>query len=440
MGQKFYTSSFQESVLILGEDFLRKLFSLDMLIEILLIGLISLSAYLFAKKSAHWTENRLKDRSYKTILRIYGSYREIFFLAYFILLNWIVVLTARGAGLQLGILHTLGSLCTAWVIIRLLSGVIQSPLWSKAISLFVWVCAALFILHLSEEVISILDRAAIKIGDFRLSLLIIVKSLFAFGVLFWVVRVISRLTRRVLGTSNNLNPSQKVLFGKISDIALYAFAILVGLNIAGLDLRVLTVFGGALGLGIGFGLQKIFSNLISGIILLLDKSIKPGDTITVGDSYGWVNSLSARHVSILTRDGKEHLIPNENLITNEVVNWSHSNPNVRIHIPVNVAYDSDIHKVRELLLQATSQHKRILKNPAPNCLIMGFGDNAIQHEIRAWIVDPEVGVSNVKSDIYYKIWELFQQNNIKIPFPQRDLHVKIEDKNTITGKFENGEQ
>ncbi len=152
--------------------------------------------------------------------------------------------------------------------------------------------------------------------------------------------------------------------------------------------------------------------------------VKPGDVVAIGDTYGWVNSLGARCVSVLTRDGKEHLIPNENLITQEVENWSYSDQKVRVHIEVGVSYNSDIHLVKELLLKAIEDHPRVLSDPAPVCLITGFGDSSIDHDIRAWISDPEQGVTNVKSEIYYRIWDLFKEHNIEIPFPQRDIHIK----------------
>lgn len=164
--------------------------------------------------------------------------------------------------------------------------------------------------------------------------------------------------------------------------------------------------------------------MISGIILLMDKSIKPGDVIAVEGSYGWVNALGARYVSVLTRDGKEHLIPNENLITQTVENWSYSDSKVRLHIPIGVSYDSDVRLVQKLLLQAVQDQPRVLKEPEPRCLITGFGDSSIDCEIRAWIFDPQQGIANVKSDIYFRIWELFKEHGVEIPFPQRDIHIK----------------
>ncbi|MBU6475873.1 MAG: mechanosensitive ion channel, partial [Alphaproteobacteria bacterium] len=220
--------------------------------------------------------------------------------------------------------------------------------------------------------------------------------------------------------------SQRVLFFKLSNIFLYTVGGVIGMDIVGIDLTTLTMFSGALGLGIGFGLQKVFSNLMSGIILLLDKSIKPGDVISVGDTFGWVNALGARHVSVLTRDGKEHLIPNENLITQTVENWSYTDKKIRIRIPVGVSYASDMALVRKLLLQAVTEHHRILKDPAPACYMTGFGESSVNHLLLVWINDPTDGVANITSDIYYRIWDLFKEHKIELPFPQRDVHLKID--------------
>ncbi len=159
----------------------------------------------------------------------------------------------------------------------------------------------------------------------------------------------------------------------------------------------------------------------------MDKSVKPGDVISIDDTYGWVNKLGARYVSVLTRDGKEHLIPNENLISEKVENWSYSDSNIRIHIPVGVSYNSDMHKVREVLLTAAKESPRILKDHPIACLMKDFGDNSVNFELRAWIGDPQQGVSNIKSEIYFRIWDLFKENGIEIPFPQRDVNLKVDD-------------
>ena len=175
-------------------------------------------------------------------------------------------------------------------------------------------------------------------------------------------------------------------------------------------------------------MQKVVSNLVSGLILLMDRSVKPGDVIQVGETYGWVNSLGARHISILTRDGVEHLIPNEHLITEKVINWSYSNSNIRLKIHIGVSYDSDIHHAMEIITNIASEHKRVLQYPEPVTRLLGFGESSVNPELRLWINDPTHGVVNVRSDILLQIWDSFKKNNISIPYPHRIVYLKSDDK------------
>lgn len=383
-----------------------------------------LIARFLARHTTVWVERQTQHRKGLSLIRIHASYQEVFFLLFLPSLLWFAVLTAQGAFLPFAVMRTAATLATAWGIIRFTSSTIESAFWSRLIAVVLWILAALSIFGWLAPAIEIADRASFTVGTIRLSVLLLVKGAIAYGVIFWIVRFLSGVVDRGFEKATSMTPSQRVLFSKLSNIALYVAAVVVGLNIVGLDLTSLAVFSGALGLGIGFGLQKVVSNLISGIILLMDKSIKPGDVIAVGDSYGWVNSLGARCISVLTRDGKEHLIPNENLITQTVENWSYSDRKVRLHIAIGVSYNSDIHQVRKLLLQAVDEHARVLKIPEPRCLITGFGDSSIDFEIRAWIFDPQEGLTNLKSDIFYRVWDLFKENNIEIPFPQRDIHIR----------------
>lgn len=213
-----------------------------------------------------------------------------------------------------------------------------------------------------------------------------------------------------------------MLIGKVIKIFLITFAFLIALNSTGIDLTALAVFGGALGVGLGFGLQKVVSNFISGMILLLDRSIKPGDVIEIGETYGSINSLAARYTSVITRDGTEFLIPNEDMITQQVINWTHSHSNVRRRIPISVAYESDLVRALEILKEAANNHTRVLKYPEPRSLLKGFGDNGVDLELRMWISDPQNGVSNVSSDVMLEIWDKFHEEGIEFPFPQRVIH------------------
>ena len=295
--------------------------------------------------------------------------------------------------------------------------------WEGFISLAVWGLVALHLIGWLPDVIQALDDLAINFGESRLSLLSIIELLTA--VIFFVVMAnwLTQLIEKQARRSPHINPSMRVMLTKISKFSLYGLAILFALKAVGIDLTAFAVFSGAIGVGIGFGLQKIFSNFISGFILLFDRSIRPGDVISIGNRFGWVQSLNARYVVVKDRDGVETLIPNENLITSEVINWSYSDRAIRQRIPVQISYESDPEIAMQILLDATIDKPRVLKSPEPAARLIGFGDNGIDLELRIWINDPESGVANVVSDVNLSIWKSFKENNISIPFPQRDVRI-----------------
>jgi small-conductance mechanosensitive channel len=269
-----------------------------------------------------------------------------------------------------------------------------------------------------------LDQVGFTAGRTRFSLLTILQIVVALLVLYVVLRLASRIINKSIERATALDATQQLLTQKLAGVALLVIAFFVGIDIIGVDLTALAVFSGAFGLAIGFGLQKTFGNLIAGIILLMDRSIKPGDVIVVGESFGHVTKIGVRAVSIVTRDGKEHLIPNENLMTQEVENWSYSSPNVRVHIPVGVAYDCDLALAQRLMVEAAMTPKRVLKTPKPTVWLRAFGESSVDHDILLWIADPEAGVGNIQSEVLNRLWLLFKENGIAIPFPQRDVHVK----------------
>ncbi len=269
-----------------------------------------------------------------------------------------------------------------------------------------------------------MDRVGFNLGQKRFSLLWVVTIAVTVLVLYTAARVVNRIAGHIIGSSDGLDPTQKLLGQKIAGVVVIVIAFFIGIDALGIDLTALSFFSGAFGLAIGFGLQKTIGNLFAGIILLLDRSIKPGDVIAVGDSFGWVNKIGVRAVSVITRDGKEHLIPNEDLMTTAVENWSYSDRNVRMRIPVGVAYTSDMQLVQELLYRAVDESPRVLKDPVPRIWMTDFGDNSVNWEIRAWISDPEGGMGNIRGDVLMRVWNLFQEHAIEIPFPQRDLYIK----------------
>ncbi|HZG10251.1 MAG TPA: mechanosensitive ion channel domain-containing protein [Allosphingosinicella sp.] len=275
-----------------------------------------------------------------------------------------------------------------------------------------------------EPITDLLNRVGFDVGTHRFSLLAVIQIAVTLVALYAVVILINRIVGQTIRHASGLDATQQLLAQKLAGVVILVAAFFIGIDLVGIDLTALAVFSGAFGLAVGFGLQKTFGNLIAGIILLMDRSVKPGDVIVVGDTFGHVTKIGVRAVSIVTRDGKEHLIPNENLMTQEVENWSYSSRDVRVHIPVGVSYNADLALAQRLMIEAAGASKRVLKAPSPRVWLRAFGDSSVDHEILVWIADPESGVGNVQSEILNRLWVLFKENGVEIPFPQRDLHVK----------------
>jgi small-conductance mechanosensitive channel len=276
--------------------------------------------------------------------------------------------------------------------------------------------------------VSLLDGIGIDVGNHRISLYNIILVVGVAIAVYLAGRVGNWLIKRFFRRLTRFDATQKLLGEKIAGIVLWIFLALLAVDFLGIDLTALAVFSGALGLAVGFGLQKTFGNLISGIILLMDRSIKPGDVIAVGDgtgkTVGQVNRIGIRAVSIITRDRIEYLIPNELLMTNQVENWSFSSRDVRVKVPVGVAYGSDLDLVERLLLEEAKQLPRVLDRRIPEVWLHAFGDNAVQFEVQLWIDDPEEGLGNLRSDLLKAVWKRFEVEGVKIPYPQQDVHIR----------------
>lgn len=341
---------------------------------------------------------------------------------------WIGNSILQAFGQPYELLRLLASLLNAWIIIRIASIFLPNASWSSAFAWCVWSVAALNSVGLLTPTIQALDATSIMVGDVRLSAWVIVKAIIVTLCMVALAFVISGLVQRQLETSRSLNASMRILIGKLVRMLMVVIAIVAGMTAVGIDLTAFAIFSGAIGVGIGLGMQKTVANLFAGLSLLAGRSIKPGDVIeletTSGPTYGVVRVMTSRHVSVETRDGTETLIPNEILISNPVTNWSYSNNRVRRRIPVGVAYSTNVEQAMALCLQAADDTGRVLKTPKPACLVKGFGDSSVDLELRVWLDDPQEGLANVTSLIYLRIWTLFRENNIEIPFPQRDLHIR----------------
>jgi small-conductance mechanosensitive channel len=337
---------------------------------------------------------------------------------------WFSTLVFAERHLGTTILRLAESLTLAWVIIKLSSRLVHSDQLARALAVLAFMIAALNIAGLLGTVTGLLDSMAVSVGSLRVSVLLLVKGAVTLALFLWLASTLARVLETRLNRLSELTPAMQVLTSKLARFALITLALVFALASVGIDLTALAVFSGAVGVGIGLGLQKVVSNLVSGIILLVDRSIKPGDVIEMQSTYGWITSLNARYVSLATRDGKEHLIPNEDLITGRVINWSYSSDLIRQNVIVGISYDSDVHLAIRLAVEAASAVSRVLEVPKPACLLKEFGDSAVNLELRFWIQDPANGTANVRSEVMLRVWDLFHEHDIEFPFPQRDLTLR----------------
>jgi small-conductance mechanosensitive channel len=314
-------------------------------------------------------------------------------------------------------------LLLAWMFIRLVAQFIEHKFARNIIAFTVLGLVALSIFGILDQTMATLDAIGFNIGDFRLSALSVAKGVLGIFVLLYGALFLANLLDRKISTVRSLNPSSRVLISKIMRVLLVVSALLIGLTSAGIDLSLFAVFSGAVGLGIGFGLQKVISNLFSGMLLLMDQSIKPGDIIEMDGTFGWVNHMGARYTELVTRDNKSYLVPNEEFITQQVINWSHGNTLVRVETTFGVHYDSDPHEIKRLAIEAATKPDRVVDSPAPVCHLVEFGDSSLNFVLRYWIKDAEKGLTNTKGDVMLALWDILKDNNVEIPYPHREVFM-----------------
>jgi small-conductance mechanosensitive channel len=381
-------------------------------------------AYLLAGAMRSFISRLVPSQGDAEVSRLGRLLRQLAVPILWVILLWLSTAILKGLGRPNDLIRVAASLLNAWIVIRVVSSIVADPFWSRTIATIAWVVAALNILRLLGPTIDLLEQAAFSVGDMRISLYLIIKVALLVTISLWIASTLARVIQARVTRSKSLTPSVQTLIVQAVRLSLLLIAVMVSLNAVGIDLTAFAVFSGAIGVGLGFGLQKIVSNFISGVIILMDRSVKPGDVIEIADTYGWVTSLGARYASVRTRDGTEHLIPNEEFIINRVVNWSHSDMVVRRKLPIGVSYDADVELAIKLVAEAVDEIPRVLKDPKPNILLRSFGDSSVDLEARYWLGDPQNGVSNVASDILRLVWKKFRENDIEIPFPQRDLHLR----------------
>ncbi len=397
---------------------------------LLQLGLL-LSAFLVAVIASRVTtpifENWIRGRKFRAgTLRGFAVVLRRLQIVYFAALLWLAVIVMRTVtwNSRSYFITLAASLVAAFALISIASRIIRNRSIARLVEWIGWITVTLTLLGLLPETMALLNSMALNISSVRISVLTLMQGIVVLTGLIWFASTASRIVDQRLSTLEDFTPSMRVLAGKLVRFSLMVLAIILGLGAIGVDFTALTLISGAVGLGVGFGLQKVISNLVSGVILLMDKSIKPGDVITVGDTFGWITSLHARYASVTMRDGREILIPNEDLITQQVQNWSFQDPYVRLDIHFGVSYKSDPHLVKKIAAEAAAKHKRVLSRFPAVCHITGFGDSSIDFILRFYIGDPKNGLTNIRGDIFLLLWDTLKEHGIEIPFPQRDVMIK----------------
>ncbi len=395
-------------------------------IQLVVIAAIYLLGTLIAARIEPRLEARVRRiHRNRGLLRVVAATMRRLNWAIIIVMLFLAMIVSRALTSRPATLISLAlALSATWFVAVILSRIIRNRLAAKLVSWCVWLLAAIFILGLSDDSALLLDRIALPMGATRLSLLTVLKTSALLAIAIWLANAMGSFLDHRLRNAEGLTPSMSVLFGKILKVGLIILAVLFAVSAAGVDLTTLTIFSGAIGVGLGFGLQKVVSNFISGVIILMDRSIKPGDTITVGETFGWIRELRARFVSVVTRDGREYLIPNEDFITERVVNWSFTDELVRLDIKFGVSYDSNPHHVSEVAINAAMEVPRVESARRPVCWITGFGESSIDFVLRFWIHDPQQGLTNVRGKVYLALWDAFKANAIDLPFPIRDVILR----------------
>ena len=302
--------------------------------------------------------------------------------------------------------------------------------WELRLTFVIWVAIAFQVLGWFSGIERTLDSIDLVPGKSQFSLWALLKGFVVIAGFLIVTSLVARTIERRVMKMEGLAISTRIGISKFSTFGLLALGVLLGINASGVDLTALTVLTGAIGIGLGFGLQTIASNFVSGFVLLMDKSIKPGDVIsftgttgTSSENFGWVQELRGRYIVIRDRDGVETLVPNQHFINNQVVNWSYSDQRVRIRLPVMISFADDPELALQVLVDAAANHPRILKDPGPVSRLMSFENYGMRVEVRFWIRDPMNGVNNVHSDVNREIWRLFKKHGITIPVQQHDVRM-----------------
>ncbi|MCB1724990.1 MAG: mechanosensitive ion channel [Gammaproteobacteria bacterium] len=395
--------------------------------QVLIIGSSYVAAHLLAKFVEKRLERRVREiKGHPHLLRhLVVILRRTNWVLYVVLLGGVLVLMrnltwpSRSYLIYVALL-----LALAWLVLAVVSRAIHSRTISQVVAVSIWIYVAVSIFDLNQTLADFLDGLAFSVGEMRISALLILKAVVLMSISLWVATSIGNYLDGRLHRAEELTPSLRVLIGKVLKFLLVLLAAVVVLSALGIDLTAFAVFSGAVGVGVGFGLRAVVSNFICGIIILLDRSIKPGDTISLDETFGWIRELRARFVSVVTRDGREYLIPNEDFITREVINWSFSDQMVRLDVNFGVSYEADPHQVTALAIEAAASVDRVVPSKAPVCWMTDFGESSLDFVLRFWISDPQNGLTNIRGKVLLAMWDTFKAHGIAIPYPHREIIMR----------------
>lgn len=411
--------------------------------EVMAEVLALLMACLLAGALAHYIKNRLRPLSVRPNT---GRWSRRLVVAGMVLMPSLIALILilglrmlfASFSLPTALIDVAMELATALVLVRIAVHVLSISLgpnswirtWELRITLFIWAVISFQYLGWFEGIERTLDRIDLIPGKTTFSLWALLKSIVVIAGFLIATSLIARTIERRVMKLEGIAISTRIGISKFTTFALLTIGVLLGVNASGVNMAALTVLTGAIGLGLGFGLQAITSNFVSGFVLLMDKSIKPGDVIsftgttgTSTENFGWVQELRGRYIVVRDRDGVETLVPNQNLITNSVINWSYSDQRVRLRLPVMISYQDDPELALQVLVEAAANHPRILKDPGPVSRLMSFENYGMRVEVRFWIRDPMNGVNNVRSDVNREIWRLFKKHGVTIPVQQHEVRM-----------------
>lgn len=348
---------------------------------------------------------------------------------FWVLFLWFVTSVLKQNNFEHVIVRAVASLLNAWVLIRLFSSLVRDSFWSRGFASLAWLIAALNIVGLLDPTVKFLDSFAVQIGESRLSLYVLLKGVMFAGLLLWLASLLSRVINSRIYQTSALTPSAQTLIGQTVRIGLLVGAVMIALGTIGVDLTALAVFSGAVGVGIGFGLQSVFSNLVAGIIILFERSIKVGDFVELTDGIqGTVREISIRSTLVTTNDNIDVLVPNSEFITKQMTNWTLRDAFRRLRIPFGVAYGTDKDLVRKAGLEAAGEVEHTLQDVAgraPQVWLVGFGDSSLDFELVVWLKPESVTrPAAVHAAYCWAIETALAKYGIEIPFPQRDLHIR----------------